>query len=89
MLHALMSFLLCRITQKIHQTLGSGDSKKGVSDDLFPLLPGSHLDLHNPALEFVKSICKVRYTHCLHVNRLKHVKLRWVHTIRNAWLTAM
>ncbi len=55
-------YCIHRITQKIHQTLGSGESKKGGSDDLFPLLPGSHLHLHNPALEFVKSICKVRCT---------------------------
>ena len=55
------STLVCSITQKIHPTLGNGEGKghRRTSDDLFPLLPGSHLDLTNPALEFVKSICKV------------------------------
>ena len=48
------------ITQKIHQTLGSGDVVDTTGrSDLFPLLPGSHLPLSNPALEFVKSICQV------------------------------
>ena len=47
------------ITQKIHQTL-SGDrhSRRDPSKE-FPLLPGSHLPLNNPALEFVKYVCKV------------------------------
>ena len=27
---------------------------------VFPNLPGSHLHLNNPALEFVKTVCKVR-----------------------------
>lgn len=46
-----------RITQKIHQTLGSGG--KHSDESLFPRQPGSHLILTNPALEFVKYVCKV------------------------------
>ena len=40
-----------RMTQKMKQTLG-------VSSEMFPKLPGSHLSMTNPALEFVKCICK-------------------------------
>ena len=29
-------------------------------DSIFPRLPGSHLKLTHPALEFVKSVCKVK-----------------------------
>ena len=47
------------MTQKIH-TLGSGDrNRDGTTNEVFPMLPGSHLKLSNPALEFVKSVCKV------------------------------
>jgi DNA polymerase epsilon subunit 1 len=47
-------------TQKIHQTLGGGDKGHHSSTvDLFPRLPGSHLTFANPALEFVKTLCKV------------------------------
>ena len=55
--------LVLRITQKIHHTLGSGGKPHGngahQSSQLFPKQPGSHLILTNPALEFVKYICKV------------------------------
>lgn len=67
-----------RITQKIHQTLGGGESSNKNSSDIFPSLPGSHLTFNNPALEFVKDVCKVSvgagtvchrqkcmYEHCL------------------------
>ena len=30
-----------------------------TSSRVFPILPGSHLVLTNPALEFVKAVCKV------------------------------
>ena len=50
---------LCRVTQKIQHTL-SGDRSSSTDPSVeFPLLPGSHLPLNNPALEFVKFICKV------------------------------
>ena len=55
--------LLCSVTQKLHHTLGSGDgrrNKHNTSAKVFPSLPGSHLHLNNPALEFVKTVCKVR-----------------------------
>ena len=50
---------LFTVTQKIHkklpEQLGGGDDEESV----FPVLPGSHLKFTNPALEFVKSLCKV------------------------------
>ena len=33
--------------------------KQSSEEDIFPHLPGSHLKLSNPALEFVKTICEV------------------------------
>ena len=49
----------CRVTQKIQHAL-SGDRSSNTDPSVeFPLLPGSHLPLNNPALEFVKFICKV------------------------------
>lgn len=50
------------MTQSIHQNLGSGaDSNQlgAATNEIFPILPGSHLTLVNPALEFVKLVCKV------------------------------
>lgn len=50
---------LFSVTQKIQHTL-SGDRSSNTDPSVeFPLLPGSHLPLNNPALEFVKFICKV------------------------------
>ncbi|CAH3120153.1 unnamed protein product [Pocillopora meandrina] len=50
---------LFNVTQKIQHAL-SGDRSSNVDPSAeFPLLPGSHLPLNNPALEFVKFICKV------------------------------
>lgn len=38
----------------------SGDERAGENASAeFPQLAGSHLPLHNPALEFVKSVCYV------------------------------
>eukprot|EP00794_Sanderia_malayensis_P002850 gene2850-3296_t len=52
-----LSEQLFSITQKIQRTL-SGESGKDASSD-FPILAGSYLVLKNPALEFVKYVCKV------------------------------
>ena len=53
-------YSILRITQKIQHALsGDRSSNKDASAE-FPLLPGSYLPLNNPALEFVKYICKVR-----------------------------
>ena len=41
--------------RKLHSTRGS------EPNPLFPQLPGSHLLLQNPALEFIKAICKVGF----------------------------
>ena len=41
------------VTQKIFKKLPIGE------DEVFPTLPGSHLRLTNPSLEFVKALCKV------------------------------
>lgn len=49
----------CRVTQKIQHTLSGDRSSNTDPSAEFPLLPGSHLPLNNPALEFVKFICKV------------------------------
>ena len=48
---------LFAITEKIHRKLPEqlgGDDE----DSVFPVLPGSHLRLTNPALEFVKALHK-------------------------------
>ncbi|KAG1689536.1 DNA polymerase epsilon catalytic subunit A [Nymphon striatum] len=53
-----MSQKLFLITQKIQKKLpstSSGNSETSV----FPELPGSHLKLTSPPLEFVKAVCKV------------------------------
>ena len=50
------------IAQKIQQIL-TGDRHSGDDPSAeFPLLPGSHLPLNSPALEFVKYVCKVSLT---------------------------
>ena len=38
----------------LFKQLGNDDE-----ESVFPVLPGSHLKLTNPALEFIKSLCKV------------------------------
>lgn len=50
---------LFSVTQKIQHTLSGDRSSNTDPSAEFPLLPGSHLPLNNPALEFVKFICKV------------------------------
>lgn len=47
------------ITQKIQKKV-TGSRNSAELSGMFPLLPGSHLTLNNPALEFVKYVCKVR-----------------------------
>ena len=53
---------LFAITEKIHkkmpEQLGDGAD---LSHNAFPALPGSHLRLTNPALEFVKALHKASY----------------------------
>uniref|UniRef100_F6ZFB6 DNA polymerase epsilon catalytic subunit n=1 Tax=Ornithorhynchus anatinus TaxID=9258 RepID=F6ZFB6_ORNAN len=46
------------ITQKIQKKV-SGSRNSTEPSDMFPRLPGSHLPLNNPALEFIKYVCKV------------------------------
>lgn len=47
---------IASIAQKIHQKLSVSHAE---STNVFPLLPGSHLLLTNPALEFIKAVCEV------------------------------
>ena len=54
----MMCVFCCSITQKIQQTLSGDRHSRGDPSAEFPLLPGSHLPLNNPALEFVKYVCK-------------------------------
>jgi hypothetical protein len=61
-----------RITQKINKKL-SGSRNTTAAE--FPQPPGSHLPLNNPALEFIKAICKVfmlsylvGYSQKIHIN---------------------
>ncbi|XP_005403009.1 PREDICTED: DNA polymerase epsilon catalytic subunit A isoform X4 [Chinchilla lanigera] len=46
------------ITQKIQKKV-TGSRHSTEPSEMFPLLPGSHLLLNNPALEFIKYVCKV------------------------------
>lgn len=50
------------ITQKIQKKVTGSRSSTELSS-MFPALPGSHLLLNNPALEFIKYVCKVRLQH--------------------------
>lgn len=45
------------VTERISNRLCDKPTRNG--ENTFPLLPGSHLPMKNPALEFVKDICKV------------------------------
>ncbi|KAK7499885.1 hypothetical protein BaRGS_00008976, partial [Batillaria attramentaria] len=47
------------LTQKIQKKLSGNRSDGTHLSAEFPRLPGSHLPLNNPALEFVKSVCQV------------------------------
>ncbi|XP_036870228.2 DNA polymerase epsilon catalytic subunit A isoform X5 [Manis javanica] len=46
------------ITQKIQKKV-TGSRNSAELSEIFPVLPGSHLLLNNPALEFIKYVCKV------------------------------
>ncbi|XP_077864309.1 DNA polymerase epsilon catalytic subunit A-like [Saccoglossus kowalevskii] len=54
-----LSQQLFGITLKIQKKVSGNRSNHGNAADEFPQLPGSHLPLNNPALEFIKAICKV------------------------------
>ncbi|XP_060547856.1 DNA polymerase epsilon catalytic subunit A [Pantherophis guttatus] len=46
------------ITQKIQKKV-TGSRHTTELSEIFPSLPGSHLTLNNPALEFIKHVCQV------------------------------
>ncbi|GFN92310.1 DNA polymerase epsilon catalytic subunit a [Plakobranchus ocellatus] len=46
------------LTQKVKKKLPISHKHSDEEGDIFPRLPGSHLKLSNPALEFVKTICE-------------------------------
>lgn len=48
------------ITQKIQKKV-TGTRSVTQPSEMFPVLPGSHLPLNNPALEFIKYVCQVYY----------------------------
>lgn len=48
------------ITQKIQKKV-TGTRNVTQPSEMFPVLPGSHLPLNNPALEFIKYVCQVYY----------------------------
>ncbi|KAL8598379.1 hypothetical protein ACOMHN_032656 [Nucella lapillus] len=53
-----MAQQLFALTQKIQKKLSGNRSNSNHLSAEFPRLPGSHLPLSNPALEFVKSVCQ-------------------------------
>ena len=57
---SMMSSCCCRITHKIDRKLTSSTGGSRDLSEHFPVLPGSHLPLKRPALEFVKAVCEVR-----------------------------
>ncbi|KAJ8415285.1 hypothetical protein AAFF_G00422650 [Aldrovandia affinis] len=68
------------ITQKIQKKVTCTRSVSQPSE-MFPVLPGSHLPLNNPALEFIKYVCQVLSldTNIVNqVNKLKRDLLRLV-----------
>lgn len=58
---------LASITQKIHHKL---PSKLLDGENVFPAIPGCHLEPSSPALEFVKAVCQVSFISRLLLNRL-------------------
>nr|XP_054300838.1 DNA polymerase epsilon catalytic subunit A isoform X2 [Pongo pygmaeus] len=50
------------ITQKIQKKV-TGSRNSTELSEMFPVLPGSHLLLNNPALEFIKYVCKPQFRH--------------------------
>ncbi|XP_075753979.1 DNA polymerase epsilon catalytic subunit A isoform X1 [Pelodiscus sinensis] len=68
------------IIQKIQKKV-TGSRHATLPSDMFPVLPGSYLPLNNPALEFVKYVCKVLSLDANitnQVNKLKRDLLRLV-----------
>ncbi|KAJ8379395.1 hypothetical protein SKAU_G00001730 [Synaphobranchus kaupii] len=68
------------ITQKIQKKV-TGTRSVTQPSEMFPALPGSHLPLNNPALEFIKYVCQVLSldTNIVNqVNKLKRDLLRLV-----------
>ena len=74
-----LSQRLFAVTQKIHKKL---PEHVGVdANPVFPVLPGSYLKLTNPALEFIKALCKVLSLDSAivpQVNKLKRNLLRLI-----------
>uniref|UniRef100_A0A3B5MER7 DNA polymerase epsilon catalytic subunit n=1 Tax=Xiphophorus couchianus TaxID=32473 RepID=A0A3B5MER7_9TELE len=61
------------ITQKIQKKV-TGTRNVTQTSEMFPVLPGSHLPLNNPALEFVKYVCQVLSLDANIVNQVNKLK---------------
>uniref|UniRef100_A0A3B3CYW5 DNA polymerase epsilon catalytic subunit n=1 Tax=Oryzias melastigma TaxID=30732 RepID=A0A3B3CYW5_ORYME len=61
------------ITQKIQKKV-TGTRNVAQTSEMFPVLPGSHLPLNNPALEFVKYVCQVLSLDSNIVNQVNKLK---------------
>uniref|UniRef100_A0A673NPS8 DNA polymerase epsilon catalytic subunit n=1 Tax=Sinocyclocheilus rhinocerous TaxID=307959 RepID=A0A673NPS8_9TELE len=61
------------ITQKIQKIVSSTRSVT-LPSEMFPVLPGSHLPLNNPALEFIKYVCQVLSLDANIVNQVNKLK---------------
>ena len=62
-----------------------GDRNGDFRDLQFPLLPGSHLKMQQPALEFVKAVCHVL---ALDGRAQQQVQVRGAESLRWGWLAA-
>lgn len=61
------------ITQKIQKKV-TGTRSVTQPSEMFPVLPGSHLPLSNPALEFIKYVCQVLSLDANIVNQVNKLK---------------
>ncbi|TDH12869.1 hypothetical protein EPR50_G00050310 [Perca flavescens] len=61
------------ITQKIQKKV-TGTRSVNQPSEMFPVLPGSHLPLNNPALEFIKYVCQVLSLDANIVNQVNKLK---------------
>uniref|UniRef100_A0A3Q3JPX5 DNA polymerase epsilon catalytic subunit n=1 Tax=Monopterus albus TaxID=43700 RepID=A0A3Q3JPX5_MONAL len=61
------------ITQKIQKKV-TGTRSVTQPSEMFPILPGSHLRLNNPALEFIKYVCQVLSLDVNIVNQVNKLK---------------
>ncbi|KAL6114248.1 pole [Pungitius sinensis] len=61
------------ITQKIQKKV-TGTRSVNQASEMFPVLPGSHLPLNNPALEFIKYVCQVLSLDSNIVNQVNKLK---------------